>query len=117
MQLQLYGDKIWLMKKPVDFRQSIDGLCNLIINNFGISPTQGLFIFYNRGKDKIKILSWHRNGFLLLYKRLESGKFKFNFSEKDGRSELMLQELSWLLAGLDWQQMIEWKELNYEKFS
>jgi len=116
MQLQLYGEKIWVLKQPVDFRRSIDGLSSLIINKFGINPNNGLFIFHNKNKDKIKCLTWHKNGFLLLYKRLELGKFKFLTKQDDQTQDISMKEFGWLLAGLEWQHMSQWQELDYDKF-
>lgn len=78
MQLQLYGKKVWILRNAVDFRLSIDGLTNLIANNIKQDPQEGIYLFYNRTKDKIKCLSWHKNGFVLIYKRLEGGSFHFN---------------------------------------
>lgn len=117
MQLQLYGNKIWLYRKPVDFRQSINGLSTLIVVDLHCHPQEGIYIFYNRNRDKVKCLSWHKNGFILLYKRLEKNRFSFIFQKEVGRVEMTSQELSWLLAGLEWQKMRDWRELKYEKFS
>jgi transposase len=117
MQIQLYGNKIWLYSSAVDFRKSIDGLSTIIVNELQQHPQSGVYVFYNKSKDKVKCLSWHKNGFILFYKRIESGKFKFNFVKQRGTVMLTSVELGWLLAGLDWQSMRSWKELDYEKFS
>lgn len=117
MQLQLYGKKIWLYRSPIDFRRSIDGLSHLIISDLKQKPQEGIYLFFNRGRDKIKGLSWHKNGFVLFYKRLETGRFHLNFNQAQGAAEVQLDEFGWLLAGLEWQKMKSWRELNYEKFS
>ena len=117
MQLQLYGKKIWIFRKPIDFRKSIDGLSSLITLEMQRNPQEGIYIFYNRHRDKIKCLSWHRNGFILFYKRLEKHRFIFTFNKEIGMAEMTAQEVSWLLAGLEWQRMRDWQELNYDKFS
>ena len=117
MQLQLYGKKIWLYRSSIDFRRSIDGLSCLVMNEIKQQPKEGIFLFFNRGRDKIKCLSWHKNGFVLLYKRLEVGRFCIEFNQETGVVEMSADEISWLLAGLEWQKMREWKELNYSKFS
>lgn len=117
MQLQLYGKKIMLHRQPIDFRSSIDGLVSLISHEMKLNVQEGIYLFYNRGKDKIKCLSWHKNGFVLLYKRLETGRFCFTHNPKTGIIEMGVDELSWLLAGLEWQKMRNWRELNYERFS
>src|SRR4051812_36538135 len=117
MQLTLYGKKIWIFRKSIDFRKSITGLSSFIAEDIKQNPQEGIFLFYNKSKDKIKCLSWHKNGFVLIYKRLEKGKFCFDFSKEQGVSEMSMDELSWLLAGLEWQKMRHWNELSYEKFS
>jgi len=117
MQLQLYGDKIWLYRSAIDFRCSIDGLSHLITSHLKQNPQEGIYLFFNRAKDKIKGLSWHKNGFVLFYKRLEIGRFQINFNHETGAMEILRDEFSWLLAGLEWQKMRSWRELNYDKFS
>jgi transposase len=117
MQLQLYGKQIFLYRKPIDFRRSIDGLSALITLDLRRPPREGIYLFYNRQADKVKGLSFHKNGFILLYKRLEEGRFHFKFNKTEGIVEMNAQEFSWLLAGLPWQAMRNWRELDYDKFS
>ena len=70
--------KIYLSNVAVNMRKNIDGLIKIVLETLDKSPqSDSIFIFYNRRKDKIKVLMWHKNGFLLFYKRLEQGKFKF----------------------------------------
>lgn len=117
MELQLYGKQIWLYQKPIDFRCSIDGLLSIIQAELKQSPQEALYLFYNRGRDKVKCLSWHRNGYLLFYKRLEVGRFVFEGVPKNNTLKISMSELGWLLAGLEWQKMRAWRELDYDKFS
>ncbi len=57
-------------------RKSIDGLAALVEQEMDLSPAQEvLFVFCNRGRDKIKLLYWERNGFVVWYKRLEKQRF------------------------------------------
>jgi transposase len=116
MQLQLYGNKIWLYRHVVDFRASIDGLSYIVESKMRQSVKEGVFLFINRKRDKLKCLSWHKTGFILLYKRLEKGLFSVMPSGQDV-VELSVQEVSWLLAGLEWPKMREWQDLDYDKFS
>lgn len=109
MQIKLTSKKIWLAKEAVDFRKAIDGLCSLVAEEF---HKESIYIFYNKSRNKLKILGWHGNGFILLYKRLERGKF--TISQKETRVDE--QKLSWLLAGLNWEQMSNFGELEYSSF-
>ena len=68
---------IWLSAEPTDMRKGANGLTVIVQEQFDLSPqSNALFIFYNRNRDKAKILFWHYNGFVLIYKCLESGLFK-----------------------------------------
>ena len=90
--------KIYLAPGVTDFRKSINGLSQIVQNEFELDPFQSeLFIFCNRERDKLKILHWEHNGFWLYYRRLEGGKFKWPSSETiDTVSQ---QELKQLLEG------------------
>lgn len=116
MQLTLSARKIWFYSDAVDFRKSIDGLVCLVRTQMNINPTEGVFIFRNRSKDKVKILAWHGNGFVLLYKRMERGKFTIISDQAASSVTLDEQQLSWLLAGLDWDKMRHWDTLSYDDY-
>lgn len=117
MQLTLQSTKIWLATEVVDFRRSINGLSAIVMEALNGEPIgDNIFIFYNRGRDKLKILGWHRNGYVLLYKRLEHGKFIVQKSA-EGYLTISPQQFSWLLAGLDWCKMSYWNdELTFENY-
>lgn len=93
LQVYLYAD-------PVDMRKSIDGLSVLVEQEMALSPMTGaLFVFCNRGRDKIKLLFWERNGFVVWYKRLENQRFRW--PKAGDVLNLTGQELNWLLDGFD----------------
>jgi len=95
---------IWLYAQPVDFRKQIDGLVLLVADHLQSNPTSGqLFLFRDKGARKIKILWWDRNGFWLFYKRLEQGRFCFP-GIMDDKIEMTVDQLSWLLSGLDYSK-------------
>lgn len=108
--------KIWLYRKPIDFRKQIDGIVMLIADNLGEDPTSGqLFVFRNRKADKIRLLYWEDNGFWLLYKRNENSKFIFP-AINDSTVKLSLQELQWLLSGLDFTRQQSHKKVVASHF-
>ncbi|GAB4352142.1 MAG: IS66 family insertion sequence element accessory protein TnpB [Methylohalobius crimeensis] len=93
LQVYLYGG-------PVDMRKSIDGLAALVEQQMELSPNrQALFVFCNRRRDKVKLLCWERNGFIVWYKRLEKQRFKW--PRTDATLSLSGQELNWILDGFD----------------
>jgi len=89
----------------------------MIADELREKPSDGIYIFYNRTRDKLKILIWHTNGFLMLYKQCEKCKVKLTLKKLEGCRHLTEQEFHWLLAGLDWQSMSKWDSLDFEKFS
>ena len=57
-----------------DLRRGIDGLASIVQQQFELDPfSNTLFLFCGRRRDRIKALYWEGDGFVLLYKRLESG--------------------------------------------
>ncbi len=92
--------QVYLYAEPVDMRKSIDGLSALVEQEMELSPSiDALFVFCNRGRDKIKLLCWERNGFIVWYKRLE--KQRFRWPQATETLILSGQELNWLLDGFD----------------
>ena len=92
--------QVYLYAEPVDMRKSIDGLSILVEQEMSLSPmSRALFVFCNRGRDKIKLLCWEKNGFIVWYKRLE--KQRFRWSKVGETLSLTGQELNWLLDGFD----------------
>jgi len=116
MEFPLTNSKIWLLKEPIDFRAGIYTLCELATMHMTQPVKEGFFIFHNRRCDSVKCLCWHKNGFVMLYKKMEKGRFSFVKNKAQGAIPLEKTELEWLLAGLPWHQMRHWKELDYEKF-
>jgi transposase len=94
--------RIYLAAEPVDLRKSIDGL-SAIARAQGHDIYSGhLFVFGGRRRDRIKILVWDRGGFLLLYKRLEAGRFRWPEVPASAREvEVDATQLAMLLDGID----------------
>jgi len=87
-----------------DMRKSIDGLATIVQESFGLDPfSPSLFLFCGKRRDRIKALLWEGDGFVLLYKRLENGNFKWPKSSDQVR-ELTMQEFKWLMEGLSVDQ-------------
>ena len=96
--------RIFLCRSPVDFRKAHDSLCALVRDQFKDDPFGGdLFVFFNRSRDRIKLLVWDRNGFWLLYKRLERGTFPFEVHGSGPRVEIERAQLSMILEGIEWK--------------
>lgn len=101
--LSLFNNKIWLYSQPIDFRKQMDGLAMLVSLELELDPISGqLFVFRNRSANKLKLLYWDGDGFWLMYKRLERGRFQIP-ERLGGTCELSRDQLSWLLSGLNFQ--------------
>jgi transposase len=97
--------RVFLCCRPVDFRKAHDGLCAIVRAQFGDDPFTGdIFVFFNGAKDRIKLLVWDRNGFWLLYKRLERGTFPFDVDGDGARVEIERAQLTMLLDGIEWKR-------------
>lgn len=94
--------RVYLASEPVDMRRGHDGLF-AIVRSWGLDPFSGdLFGFIGKRLDRAKILVWHRGGFVLLYKRLEKGRFRIPRVEAGAtRAVLDATELTMLLDGID----------------
>ncbi len=92
---------IFIAAKPVDFRMSIDGLSRFIQTEKNTHIYDGsLYVFTNANRDKIKVLFWDGNGFVLYYKRLD--KCKFHIQDRLNAVEKITgEELAVLLSGFD----------------
>jgi transposase len=88
---------VYVARDAVDLRKSIDGLALWVETSLPVSPVSGsVFVFFNRQRDKVKLLWWDRHGFWVAYKRLERGRFRGPVPER-----LSVVELSLLLEGVD----------------
>jgi transposase len=96
--------RVFLHAPPTDLRKGFDALSGLVTTAFGQDPTSGhLFLFFNRRRDRIKILYWdHGDGLAIWYKRLESGSFQIPTAPRDAVSiEMTPTQLSLILSGID----------------
>jgi transposase len=95
------GPRIWLAAEAADMRCGFDRLAQRVQSVIGADPLSGhLFLFRSRGGNRLKILMWDRDGYVLWYKRLEVGVFKLSrVVPGAGSVELRASELAMLLEG------------------
>ena len=104
---------IYLYREPVDFRKQSNGLAALVEGELGHNPfSGGLYVFTNRQHNRIKMLMWENNGFVLYYKALAEEKFLWPKTDNEVIS-LTGQQINFLLDGLDIQRMKGHKKLHY----
>ena len=109
--------QVYLYSGVVDMRKSIDGLAAIVEQELELNPmTDILCVFCNRNRDKIKLLYWERNGFVLWYKRLEKQRFTWLHSTADTLA-INGHELNLLLDGIDIFNNKPHKRLFYTSMS
>lgn len=107
--------RVYISATPVDFRRQIDGLALIVQETLQLNPfSSHLFVFTNRQHDKLKLLYYHHNGFILVYKRLEKGRFRWPTTVVDPPLCVSLRELQWLIEGGDIKQLAPLKRLQYQ---
>ena len=107
---------VYLAPGTTDMRKSIDGLALMVSETLCLDPfSESLFVFCNRGRDKLKILHWQTNGFWLYYRRLEKGRFNWPTQGQNTKAiTLSRRELNWLLDGLPIEQKTAHPVLRYQ---
>jgi transposase len=99
--------RIFVARDPVDFRRQFDGLAAIVQDEFGMDPLCGhVFVFFNKRRDRIKLLVFQHTGFWLHYKRLERGTFEAlaDTEGDDNCVEVEARKPRLLLDGIDLQQ-------------
>lgn len=102
--MKMFDDvpEVFLYRDFVHFRKSINGLSLIVEQQILLSPLNGsVYVFCNKGRDKLKVLYWDKTGFTLLYKRLEKDKFKWPQKLNAVSMSLTKQQLHWLFDGFD----------------
>jgi transposase len=114
--LSIQNASIWLYCEPIDFRKQLDGLIVEIAHTLEKDPASGQwFVFRNKQANKIKIIVWENNGFWMLYKRVEKGRFQFP-EKSTSDIQLTPHQLTWLLSGISMHQRPSITPLNPTSF-
>lgn len=103
MLTEAYGaKKIIIACGRTDLRKGIDGLAQLVGTKYDLNPFEKdvLFLFCGSRNDRIKGLLWEGDGFLLLYKRLEDGRFSWPRTPAEA-AELTREQYAMLMTGLN----------------
>lgn len=102
---------IYIVCGSTDMRKSINGLSEIVSNKFDKNFNSDIcFVFCNKSKNLIKLLKWDINGFWLILKRLEKGRFKWPDNETN-LLEVDFSELEILIKAPGVEQKIKRKEL------
>ena len=87
-----------------DMRRGINGLAAQVQQQFRLDPRQqAVFLFCGKRSDRFKALFWDGDGFVLLYKRLENGRYQWPRTREEVQ-QLTPQQYRWLMEGLKTEQ-------------
>ena len=102
-ELHLCDVRISLCATPIKMQYSFDTLMGLAQTVFDQDPLSGhLFLYFNRARNRFKILFWDQDGFCIWYKRLEAGTFQFPEAAGEEKGiEFDYSQLMKILGGLD----------------
>jgi len=105
------AQRFFLYSQPVDMRKSFDALSGIVTGSMGKDALSGdVYLFIGKSRDKIKLLVWEKGGFVLYYKRLESGTFHL---PKLPDGSLSYSELCLLIEGLEVE--VTYRRKRYER--
>lgn len=95
--------RIYFATGLVDMRKGVDGLRTIVEQVLRRNPNEGhLFVFVGKARDKLKILFWDKNGYVVYFKRLERGRFQLPALDGNRVSVKMeAAQLAMLLDGID----------------
>lgn len=104
--------RVYLACGKTDMRKSINGLVAIVEGNFCLNPYErAFFVFCNRQRNRLKILTWEDNGFWLHLKRLERGTFKWPVEGENVTLNLTAEELNYLIKSPGVEQKIKGKQV------
>jgi hypothetical protein len=94
--------RVFLCSQEIDMRFSFDALAGLVTNHFGMNPLcSHIFVFLSKRRDRMKLLFWDSDGFVLYYKRLERGTFSWvNELDLDSGGEILARDFAMILSGI-----------------
>ena len=100
----LVKQTVYIVTGYTDMCRGIDGLCRIVEGKLKCDPySADVFLFCGRNSTKMKALVWDGDGFLLLYKRLDNGKYRWPRNEQEAK-RLTEQQIRWLTEGLEIEQ-------------
>lgn len=92
--------RILLFSEPTDMRRGFDGLTAMVLSAGEDVYSGHLFVFVSRTRNRAKILTYQKGGFVLWYKRLERGRFRLVHAD-EAQVQIDATQLAMLLDGID----------------
>lgn len=91
------AQKVYIVCGYTDMRKGLNSLVPFVQQNFGIDPySSSLFLFCGKRCDRLKALLWEPDGFVLLYKRLDNGRYQWPRNAQEVKP-LTWEQFTWLM--------------------
>ena len=91
---------VYIVCGYTDMRKGLNSLVPFIQQHFKLDPyASSLFLFCGKRCDRLKALLWEPDGFVLLYKRLDNGRYQWPRNAQEVR-QLTWEQFTWLMQGL-----------------
>ncbi len=95
---------------PIDMRKQFNGLAAIVEASMGLDAMSGhVFCFFSKRAQHIRLLWWDRDGWMMLAKRLEKGRFRppwFGQGEPQTVWPMEPGDLTLVLQGIDVRQAV-----------
>jgi transposase len=96
------GVRVFVATTRVDGRKGIDGLSALVRTQFAEDPLCGsMYVFFSRRADRVRVLYFDRDGYVLITKRLEKGSYRLPWLPEQRRVVIEAAELLLVLEGIE----------------
>lgn len=105
--------RYFVCTSAIDMRKGIDGLCGVVRHLLEEDPLSGyVFIFFNKPRDKIKLLVWDKDGYVLYQKRLERGRFEEIGLSQGLKNKITYDHLVMLISGISIRHLVQRKRYS-----
>lgn len=111
-------DSIYVACGFTDLRKNVDGLSILVKQSFNLDPfSNSIFLFCNRSRNRMKALVWDKNGFIMLFKRLDGAGARFNWPKDSVQVRNITKvQLEKLMDGFSIDPPIGFSEVTAREF-
>ena len=108
------GMSYYVCQRYVNMGLGINGLYKIVSQEMGEPPLGGgVFIFFGKSRQSVKILKWDTDGFVLYHKRLERGTFELPFFDASKKAYKMpYKTFSAIMSGIFLKSLKYRKSLN-----
>lgn len=108
------GLQYFVCQRYVHMGLGINGLYKIVCSEMGQSPLGGgVFIFFSKTRQSVKILRWDTDGFILYQKRLERGTFELPYFDAGRKACCMpYKTFSAIMNGICLKSLKYRKRLN-----